>query len=141
MGYHFLLQQILLTQESNLGLPNGREIIYRLSHQGNSGITSLVQFLVTPGTVDCQAPLSMEFFWQEYWSALPFPPSGDLPAPGIEPTPPALAGGLFTTVPPWKPLKVWGWSPSASTDALRSCPLLRGWPSPLTCPFYPGISH
>ena len=36
-----------------------------------------------------QAPLSMRFYWQEYWSGLPFPPPGDLPDPGIEPTSPA----------------------------------------------------
>ena len=45
---------------------------------------SRVRLFVTPWTVDRQAPLSMEFFRQEYWSALPFPSSGDLPDPGIE---------------------------------------------------------
>ena len=40
----------------------------------------------TPWTVACQAPLSMEFSRQEYWSGLPCPPPGDLPNPGIEPT-------------------------------------------------------
>ena len=42
--------------------------------------------------MDCslQAPLSMEFLMQEYWSGLPFPPPGDLPDPGIEHTSPAL---------------------------------------------------
>ena len=47
-----------------------------------------------------QAPLSMEFFRQEYWSGLPFPPPGDLPDPGIEPKSPASpssAGKFFTT--------------------------------------------
>ena len=39
-----------------------------------------------PWTVAHQDPLSMGFFRQEYWSALPFPPSGYLPDPGIEPT-------------------------------------------------------
>ena len=38
----------------------------------------------------------------EHWSGLPFPPAGDLPDPGIEPTSPALAGGFFTTEPPGK---------------------------------------
>ena len=38
-----------------------------------------------PWTVACQAPLSMEFSRQEYWSGLPFPSPGDLPNPGIEP--------------------------------------------------------
>ena len=54
---------------------------------------------VTPWTVACQAPLSMGFPRQEYWSGLPFPSSGDLPNPGIEPSSPALAGGFFTTEP------------------------------------------
>ena len=46
--------------------------------------------LVTPWTVVCQAPLSIEFPRQEYWSGLPFPSAGDLPFPGIELRSPAL---------------------------------------------------
>ena len=53
-------------------------------------------------TVALQAPLSMGFPRQEYWSGLPFPSSGDLPNPGIEPMSPALAGVFFTTEPPGK---------------------------------------
>ena len=63
--------------------------------------------LVTPWTVARQAPGTMEFSRQEYWSGLPFPIPGDLPNPGIEPTSlasPARAGGSFTTAPPGKPL-------------------------------------
>ena len=45
---------------------------------------------VTPWTVARQAPLSMRFPRQEYWSGLPFPPPGDLPDPGIERMLPAL---------------------------------------------------
>ena len=66
---------------------------------------SLVWLFATPWTVACQAPLSMEFSRQEYWSGLPFPTPGDIPNPGIEPEFPAspeLAGGFFTTVPPGK---------------------------------------
>ncbi|ELR59872.1 hypothetical protein M91_19863, partial [Bos mutus] len=47
-----------------------------------------------------QAPLSMGFSRQEYWSGLPYPPPGDLPNPRIKPMSlmsPALAGGFFTT--------------------------------------------
>ena len=44
---------------------------------------------VTPWTVARQAPLSMGFSRQEYWSGLPFPYPGDFPDPGIEPTSPA----------------------------------------------------
>ena len=52
-----------------------------------------------------QAPLSMEFSSQEYWSELSCPPPGDLPDPGIEPVSlksPALAGGFFTTSATWE---------------------------------------
>ena len=59
--------------------------------------------LVTPWTAAHQAPLSMGFSRQEYWSGLPFPPPGNLPNPGIKPTSPALAGGCFTTELPGKP--------------------------------------
>ena len=45
---------------------------------------------VTPWTVAHQAPLYMKFSRQEYWSGLPFPPLGDLPDPGFEPTSPGL---------------------------------------------------
>ena len=46
--------------------------------------------LVIPWTVACQAPLSMGFSRQEYWSGLPFPSPGDVPDPAIEPKSPAL---------------------------------------------------
>ena len=49
-----------------------------------------------------QAPLSMEFPKQEYWSVLPFPFPGDPPDPGIKLTSPELAGIFFTTEPPRK---------------------------------------
>ena len=57
----------------------------------------------TSWTAASQAPLSMGFPRQEYWSGLPLPSPGDLPNPGIEPMSPALAGGFFTTEPPGKP--------------------------------------
>ena len=54
----------------------------------------------TPGIIAHQAPLSMGFPRQEYWSELPCSPPGDLPGPGIEPESlmsPALAGRFFTS--------------------------------------------
>jgi len=51
---------------------------------------------VTPWTVAHQAPLSMEFSRQEYWSGLPFPSPGDLTDPEIEPWVFHVAGRLFT---------------------------------------------
>ena len=61
---------------------------------------SCIQLFVTLWNVACQAPLSMGFSRQEYWSGLPWPPPGDLPHPGIEPeslTSRALAGRFFIT--------------------------------------------
>ena len=58
---------------------------------------------MTPWTVACQAPLSMEFPRQEYWRGLPIPSLWDLPEPRIEPASPALAGRFFTTETPGKP--------------------------------------
>ena len=64
---------------------------------------SHVLLFAIPRTVAHQAPLSMGFPRQEYWSGLPFPPPGDLPHPGIKPVSPALAGGFFTAEPPRNP--------------------------------------
>ena len=66
-----------------------------------------VQLCGTPWTVAPQAPLSMGFSSQEYWSGLPGPPPGDLPDPGIEPVSPtylALVGEFFIRMPPGKPI-------------------------------------
>ena len=67
---------------------------------------SRVQLFATLWTVACQAPLSMEFSRQKYWSGLPLPLPRDPPNPGTGPTlpaSPALADGFFTTEPPGKP--------------------------------------
>ena len=69
---------------------------------------SSVQLFATPWTIGCQAPLSMGFPRQEYWSGLPVSPPGDHPDPGMEPAPPvalALVGRFFTTEPPGKPIR------------------------------------
>ena len=60
--------------------------------------------LATTWTVTCQAPLSMEFLRQEYWSGLLGPPPGGLPNPGIQPGSPALQAGSLPSEPPGKPL-------------------------------------
>ena len=64
---------------------------------------SRVQLFVIPWTVACQAPLSMEFFGQEYWSGLPSPSPGDLPDPGTELRSPALQADSLPSEPPGKP--------------------------------------
>ena len=57
---------------------------------GAAQVLICIQLFETPWTVAPQAPLSMGFSRQEYWSGLPFPPPGDLPDPGTELTSPAL---------------------------------------------------
>ena len=69
---------------------------------------SHVQLFVTPRTVACQAPRSMGLSRQEYWSGLPFPSSGALCNPRIEPGSPALQADPLLSDPSGKP------SPSAS---------------------------
>jgi len=61
-----------------------------LEERKKESVLSHVQIFATPWTVAYQAPLSMGFSRQEYWSGLPFPSPGDLPDPGIEPRSPAL---------------------------------------------------
>ena len=106
-------------------------------------VLSHVRLVATPQTATHQAPLSR----QEYWSGLPFPPPGDCPNPGIEPTAtetPALAGRFFTTEPPGKPylkiqmgkqmgIRAMGWrssqqvgyggTPNTGFSALKLCVL------------------
>ena len=61
---------------------------------------------MNPWTVAHQAPLSIGFPRQEYWSGLSFPSPGSLPNPEIESASPALASGLLTTEPPGRPIMV-----------------------------------
>ena len=58
---------------------------------------------VTLWTVDYNAPPSMGFSRQEYWSVLPFPSPEDLPNPGIELGSPVLQAGALPSEPPGKP--------------------------------------
>ena len=62
-----------------------------------------IQLFATLWTGGHQAPLSMGFSRQEYWTGLPFPTPGDLPDPGIEPASPALAGRFSLTALPGEP--------------------------------------
>ena len=64
--------------------------------------------LVTTWIVVHQAPLSMGFSRQEYWSGLPFPPPGDLLTPGTEPRSPALQADSLPSESPGKP-PIWHW--------------------------------
>ena len=87
------------------------------------GSIVVVWLFVTLWTVAHQAPLSVEFPRQEYWSGCLFPSPEDRPDPEIEPVSPALAGRFFITEPPAKPPKdcisSFQFSRSAISDYLR----------------------
>ena len=93
------------------------EVLHHFSH---------VSLFATLWTIASQAPLSLGFSRQDYWSGLPFPSPGDLPNPGIKPTSlisPALAGGFFITRVIWT-----GSSKSLGKDRCRSRCLGSGLP-------------
>ena len=112
VGSLSLLQQIFPTQKSTRGLLHCRRILYQMSYQGSPNKTvkvkvkvkslSRVQLFATLWTIAHQAPLSMGFSRQEYWSGLPFPPSEDLPNPGIKPRSSSLQADSLLSEPPGK---------------------------------------
>ena len=70
---------------------NGLSLFFNSSYFSGGGLVAKsCPTLATPRTISCQAPLSMWFSRQEYWSGLPFPSPGDLSDPRIEPRSPAL---------------------------------------------------
>ena len=68
--------------------------------KSESEVTHRVRLFVTPLIVAYQAPLSMGFSRQEYWSGLPFPSPGDPPNPGIEPGSHGLRADALPSEPP-----------------------------------------
>ena len=110
---------------------------------------SRIRLFVITYTVACQAPPSMEFFRQEYWSGLPFPPPGELSHSGIELVSLASASRFFIISATWEPrvnryfnlfflplmLWKWKWSCSVMSDSLQPhglwpTRLLHQWDSP-----------
>ena len=88
---------------------------------------SCVQLFVTPWTAACQAPLSVGFSRQEYWSELPFPAPGDLPYPGIEPRSPALQVDSLPPEPPVKPNRSYlAWNSPGQNTGVGSRSFLQG---------------
>ena len=79
---------------------------------------------MTPWALTCQVPLSMEFSRQEYWSGLPFPPPGDLPHPGIEPTSP-VSPALQTDSLPTEPFVY----SHTQKNCVKLCKAFRGVPA------------
>ena len=79
-------------------------LILLLCFHGSGLVAKACQTLATPWTVACQAPLSMGFSRQDYWSGLPFPSPGNLPNLGIKPRSPALLADSLPTELQGKPL-------------------------------------
>ena len=82
-------------------------------------VTKSCLTLAIPWTIACQAPLSVGFSRQEYWSGLPFPSPGELPNPGIKPRSPALQADSLPTELQGKPHRKLQFSSVA-----QSCPTL-----------------
>ena len=87
---------------------------------------SRIQLFMIPWTVACQAPLSMEFSKQEYWSAQPFPSPGDIPNQEIKSRSPALQADSLPYEPSGKPTK------DCSVVALQSLSCVRLFMTPWT---------
>ena len=95
MGYLFIIYGILNQWKFfNLNIATLFQflVLYKVKSYSHSLSNSAI-----PWTVALQAPLSMEFSRQEYWSGLPFPSPGNLPDPGIEPGSPALKADSLPT--------------------------------------------
>ena len=95
---------LILYSWINLLYPPGKLINSELLFSSVQSL-SHVRLFVTPWTVARQAPLSMGFSRQEYWSELPFPSPGDLLNSGTEPRSPDLQADSVPSEPPRKPLK------------------------------------
>ena len=89
----WLVNQILHATTKTQGSQINTQIFLKIKStmkRGEVKSLSRVQLFATPWTVAYQAPLSMGFSRQEYWSGLPLPSLEDLPHPGIEPRSPAV---------------------------------------------------
>ena len=87
-------------------------------------LLSHVQLFSAPWAVAGQAPLSMEFSRQEYWSGLPFPTPGDLPNLGIKfasLASPALAGRVFTISTFWEAYLFTNFAKKYVTESEEKC--------------------
>ena len=95
-----------------------------------SKVLSSVRLFATPRTIAHQAPLSMEFFRQEYWSGLLCPSPGDCPNPGIKPRSPTLQADSLPSEPSGTLFP--SYSPAPSPDALVF-PVPKGQQCLLSC--------
>ena len=97
----FIKLEPLYSLNNNFSLPSPCS---PWKHHSEVKSLSRVRLFATPWTVPYQAPPSMGFSRQEYWSGLPFPSLGDLPNPGIKPGSPRFQADTLTSEPPGKPI-------------------------------------
>ena len=93
---------------------------------------SCVQLFATLWSIAHQAPLSMGFSRQEYWSGLPFPSPRDLPNPGIGPRSPALQADALTSEPPGKPITLAPFKTTGEVDRESSPKHMKYFQTTLT---------
>ena len=101
-----------------------RGSMFSFEVKSESVCCSVMSDSATPWTVARQAPLSTEFSRQEYWSWLPFPSPGDLPAPRIESESPASWADSLLSEPPENP-KIYHWIQNRE-HILRGIPKTKG---------------
>ena len=91
--------------QGTIQMPDASPLVWHLHGEEKVKVKSLsrVRLFATPLTIARQAPLSMGFSTQEYWSGLPFPFPVDLPDPGIERRPLVLQAAALPSEPPGKP--------------------------------------
>ena len=94
--------QIYLLKPQKVKVPNKWKEQFLWFSNKKVKLFSRVQLFATLWIVTHQAPLSVGFSRQEYWSGLPFPSPGDLSNPGIEPRSPTLQADALTSEPPGK---------------------------------------
>ena len=97
MSFIISLAHIDFMEETGKSLEQVMTLQLLIQSDGGSLVAKSCPTLSTPWAIALQAPLSMGFSRQEYWSGLPFPSPGDLPSPGQEPGSPALQADSLLT--------------------------------------------
>ena len=169
MGFHALPQGIFPTQGLNPHLLHCRRVCYPLNHLGSPDIWydfslnlhwiralcvthwHVIDYEPQVCAQSCltfcdpiahQAPLSMRFPRQKYWSALPFPTPGDLPDPGIEPISPNVSCIGRCILYHWATWEAHVLDYSGGGLVAKSCPTLAiPWPVACQAPLFMGFSR
>ena len=102
--YYFIFSTLVQSLKDIRTQNKKPQSYFSLQHFLYSTSVSHVQLSATPWTVVCQAPLSMGFSRQKFWSRLPLASPGHLPDLGIEPRCPALQADSLLSQPPGKPI-------------------------------------